>query len=136
VRRASVLALVGAAIVGTSLVACGATTTAHTPTPIAFGVTGGNVVGYRVSIQSNGSVRSTGSARAIPRQIAAARLRQLRDEIEHAHLMSRSCPGALPDLARQYIRVGRRTITVHGDCEPAFQRVWNDLGRAVGASRS
>jgi hypothetical protein len=133
VRRASVLALVGAAIVGTSLVACGATTTAHThtPTPIAFGVTGGNVVGYRISIQSNGGVRSSGSARAIRRQIAAARLRQLRDEIEHAHLTSRSCPGTLPDLARQYIRVGRRTITVHGSCDAAFAHVWRDLTQAV-----
>jgi hypothetical protein len=135
VRRASVLALFGAAIVGTSLVACGATTTAPTPTPIAFGVTGGNVVGYRLSIQPNGSVRSTGSARAIRRQIAAARLRQLRDEIEHAHLTSRSCPGALPDLARRYIRVGRRTVTVHGDCEAAFERVWSDLTRAVASPR-
>jgi hypothetical protein len=93
------------------------------------------VVGYRVSIQSNGSVRSTGSARAIRRQIAASRLRQLRDDIEHAHLTSRSCPGALPDLARQYIRVGRRTITVHGDCEAGFERVWSELARAVGAPR-
>jgi hypothetical protein len=125
---------VGAAIVG-SVVACGAATRPdHTSTRISFGITGGNVVGYRVSIQPDGSVRSTGSARAIRPRIATARFRQLRDEIEHAQLVSRSCPGALPDLARQYIRVGRRTVTVHGDCEPAFARVWTDLTRAVSRS--
>ena len=116
----------------TSFVACGGTTAVHTSTPpIAFGITGGNVVGYRVSIQPDGSIRSTGSARAIRRQITAARLRQLRDEIEHAHLTSRSCPGVLPDLARQFIRVGRRTVTVHGNCDAAFTRVWRDLARAI-----
>jgi hypothetical protein len=100
-----------------------------------FGVTGGNVVGHRVSITPDGSVRGTGSAHALRRRIATARLRQLRNEIEQAQLVSRRCPGVLPDLARRYIRVGRRTVTVHGDCEAGFERVWSDLTRAVAVRR-
>jgi len=121
--------------VSSSLVACDTSATVHTPTRIVFGVAGGNVVGYRVSIEPDGSVRSTGSARAGRREISAARLGRLRDEIEHAQLASRSCPGVLPDLASRYIRVGRRTVTVHGDCEPGFERVWLDLTRAVAPRR-
>jgi hypothetical protein len=121
--------------VGVVLAACGAATTPAHQTPIAFGVTGGNVVGYRVSIQPDGTVRSTGSARVVRRQVATARLGQLRDEIEHAQLVSRSCPGVLPDIAGRYIRVGRSTVTVHGDCEAAFERVWSDLTRSVASPR-
>jgi hypothetical protein len=121
VRKASVLAAIAAA-----LTACGSSAEARTA-PIVFGVTGGNIAPYRVSIQPNGGVRG-----ASHRQIPPARVRLLQHEIEQAHLTSRTCTGTLPDVASQYIRVGRRAVTVHGGCEASFQRVWNDLAQAVG----
>jgi hypothetical protein len=120
VRRVVVVAAIAAALAG-----CGSSSTAQGP--LVFGITGGSMVGYNVSIQPNGGVR--GASR---RQIPAAQVRRLRQEIQQAHLTSRQCAGALPDFASQYIRVGPRTVTVHGDCEPSFVRVWNDLAQAVG----
>jgi hypothetical protein len=125
VRRFVVLAAFTAA-----LAACG--TDAVADTPIVVGITGGNIAPYRVSIQPNGSVRGSGSQGSLRRQIRSSRVRQLTNEIEQAHLASRSCAGSLPDVARQYIRVGGRTVTVHGGCEAQFRRVWGDLLQAVG----
>jgi hypothetical protein len=125
VRRFVVLAASTAA-----LAACGSAAVADTP--IVFGITGGNIAPYRVSIRPNGSVRGSGSQGTVRRQIPPPRVRQLPHEIEQAHLASRSCPGSVPDVASQYIRVGGRTVTVHGGCEAQFRRVWGDLLQAVG----
>jgi len=129
VRRVVVLGSIVA-----SLAACGSTAAGHTP--IVFGITGGNIAPYRVSIEPNGSVRAGGSRPSPRRQISPARVRQLRLEIERADLASRRCAGALPDIASKYIRFGGRTYVVHGGCEKRFQLVWRDLQRAVGILRS
>lgn len=113
-----------------ALAACGSA--AVTGTPIVFGITGGNIAPYRVSIQPNGSIRVSGSQRSLRRRIPPSRVRQLTNEIQAAHLASRSCAGFVPDVASQYIRVGRRAVTVHGGCEAPFRRVWGDLLEAVG----
>ncbi|HZR91753.1 MAG TPA: hypothetical protein VFA44_05015, partial [Gaiellaceae bacterium] len=42
-------------------------------------------------------------------------------------LSSRQCPGTLPDIATEYIRFEGRTVRVHGNCEPAFTRLWDKL---------
>ncbi len=112
-----------------ALTACGSTAATHTP--IVFGTTGGNIVPFRVTIQPNGSVRGSADG-SLSRQIPPARVRGLTNEIQQAHLASRQCEGVLPDLASRYIRAGGRTVTVHGSCEPGFERVWNDVTRAVG----
>jgi len=125
VRRFIVLAAFTAA-----LAACGSAAVTHMP--IVFGITGGNIAPYRVSIQPNGSVRVSGSQGSLRRQIPPSRVRQLTNEIEQARLASRSCAGFVPDVASQYIRVGGRTVTVHGSCEAQFRRVWGDLLQAVG----
>jgi hypothetical protein len=125
VRRLVVLAAITA-----SLAACGSTATAKTP--IVFGVSGGNIAPYRVSIQPNGSVRASGSHATPRRQISAARVRQLRLQIARANLASRRCSGVLPDIARRYIRSGGHTYVVHGGCEGQFERVWLNLLQAVG----
>jgi hypothetical protein len=127
VRRLVVLAASVAA-----LAACGPTAVSHRP--IVFGITGGNIAPYRVSIQPNGSVRVSGSRGSRRRQIAPTRVRQLTNEIQRAHLANRSCAGVLPDVASEYIRVGGRTVTVHGGCEASFLRVWDDLVQGVGLS--
>jgi hypothetical protein len=113
-----------------ALAACGSAAVAHTP--IVFGITGGNIAPYRVSIQPNGSVRGSGSQASLRRQIPPSRVRQLTNEIQQASLASRSCAGSVPDVASQYIRVGGRTVTVHGGCEAQFRQVWGDLLQAVG----
>jgi hypothetical protein len=123
-RAALLLAVVVA------VTACGGASAAG-HTPIAFGITGGNLAPYRVTIEPNGSIRVRGSQRTSRRQIAPARVRRLRREIERAHLSSRRCAGTLPDFAARYIRLGGRTYTVHGSCEERFQRVWNELLRAT-----
>jgi hypothetical protein len=110
--------------------ACGAT--AAVRVPLVFGVTGGNMVPYRVTIRPNGTVRVSGSFHARRRHLAASSVRRLRRDVRQAHLESRQCPGVLPDIGLRFIRAGSRTWTVHGDCEQRFERVWNELAHAVG----
>jgi hypothetical protein len=122
------------AAIATGLTGCGGSTASHAR--IRFGVTGGNLRGYHVTIQPDGSVQSKGSLPASRRQIAPTRVRQLEREIQQAHLASRQCAGVLPDIASRYIRVAGRTVMVHGSCDQDFQRIWTDLVQAAGLSRS
>ncbi|HZD87555.1 MAG TPA: hypothetical protein VE088_06075 [Gaiellaceae bacterium] len=122
--------LVLLAAIGAVVCACGSTAAAHTP--IVFGVSGGNMLPYRVSIQPNGTVRARGSVKLRHRQLPAATVRRLRREVQQAGLSSRRCAGVLPDVGEQFIRVGGRTWTVHGACEKRFERVWQKLTDAVG----
>lgn len=109
--------------------ACGAS--AGGRTPIVFGTTGGNLIGYHVTIQPNGSVRVRGRGWKYRKQIRPAQVRQLRREIRHAHLATTVCAGSLPDFASKFVRVGGRTVQVRGGCEPRFQRVFRALVSAV-----
>jgi hypothetical protein len=110
--------------------ACGSADPAHTP--LAFGVGGGNMVPYQVTIQPNGFVRHSGSITLRRRHLAGATVRRLRSEIQSAGLRSRNCTGTLPDVGSTFIRVGKQTWTVHGACDPKFTRVWKSLAHAVG----
>jgi hypothetical protein len=130
VRKVVVLAAIA-----TGLTGCGASgATDHKP--IQFGITGGNMVPYRVSIQPNGNVLTTGSGLTSRRNITSARVRSLQREIQQAHLASRRCAGVLPDVAGRYIRLGGRMVTVQGTCDQGFERVWNDLVRDVALLRT
>jgi hypothetical protein len=111
-----------------AVAACGAS--AGGPTPIVFGLAGGNAVPYRVTIQPNGSVRVSRGWR-VRKQILPSQVRRLRNEIENAHLRSRLCAGTLPDFATNYIHLDGRTFRLHGQCEPRFTRVFGDLLAAV-----
>jgi hypothetical protein len=104
-------------------------------TPIVFGLTGGNMAGYRVTIQPDGSVRLRGGPWKGRRQIQPTQVRRLRSEIRNAHLASRICAGTLPDFASEFIRLDGRTFTVRGRCEQRFQRVFRDLESAVSLRR-
>jgi hypothetical protein len=128
VRAFLLLAVAGIGVV----TACGAGS-ATRPGPIRFGLTGGNIVGYAVSIEGSGRVTIARGRRVVHRRISVEAVRRLGREIERAHLAKRRlCTGVLPDIATQYIRLGKRTSRLHGTCEPRFQGVWNDLLRAVG----
>ncbi|HET9114839.1 MAG TPA: hypothetical protein VFN33_01970 [Gaiellaceae bacterium] len=122
------LLLLAASVVA-AVAACGAS--AGGRTPIVFGTTGGNLAGYHVTIQPNGSVRLRGRGWKFHKQIRPARVRQLRRDIRRANLASRVCPGTLPDFASKFIRVGGRTFQVRGGCEPRFRRVFDALVSAV-----
>jgi len=128
VRALLCLAVVGVAV----MTACGGGSTTR-PRPIQLGSTGGNVLGVTVSIKSTGWSEITGRSTG-HRKLTAKRVQLLGREIEQARLAkSRLCSGtALPDFATRYIRLGSRTFRLRGSCEPRFQRVWDDIVRAVG----
>lgn len=116
-------------LVVAAVAACGAS--AGGRTPIVFGTTGGNLVGFQVTIQPDGSVRLKGGGWSFRKQIRPARVRQLRREIRSANLTSRLCPGTLPDFASRFIRLDGPAVQVRGGCEPRFQRVFAALVSAV-----
>lgn len=112
-----------------AVAACGASASGRTP--IVFGVAGGNVIPYRLTIQPNGSVRLRGRGWKFRKQIRPAQVRRLRGEIQHAHLATSTCTGSLPDFATRFIRVGDRRYAVRGECEVPFNHVFHDLETAV-----
>ncbi len=130
IRAAAIVVLV------LGLAACGSSTAAPkhpAASPVEFGVVGGNVMGYSVVISPSGRVRSHGPVRVVRQQLSRSQLASVsRLSANAAGLTSRQCAGTLPDIASEYLRVGGRTIRVHGSCEPRFQRVWDRLAVAVG----
>lgn len=128
VRAVSLLAVGGALV----LTACGASAETRARS-LGFGLRGGNIVGYAVTIEAGGRVSIARGTSVVHRRIAVRRVRQLTRDLQQAHLAtSRVCPGSLPDIATQYIRLGARTFTVRGGCEPRFRHAWSALQGAVG----
>jgi hypothetical protein len=128
VRAVLLLVVAGAA----AFAACGAGAATRPPT-IRFGLTGGNIAGSTVSIRPTGRIMIRGPSGITHRKVAARRVRRLRREIQAAHLApNRVCAETIPDIASRYIRLGSHRFTLRGTCEPRFDRVWNDLQRAVG----
>jgi hypothetical protein len=132
VRRIALLAVSVAA-----LAACGssAASTAARPVRIEFGIGGGNVVPWQVTIERTGRVRATGDIRPVRRRLSQTKVASLSRLVRHAFasgVRSRQCAGTNPDFGSDFIRAGGRTVTVHGGCEPGFTRLWKVLARAVG----
>src|SRR5712691_10127328 len=106
----------------------------------AFGRTGGNIRPYTVHIANSGIVSVdgpvvVGRTLLTPAQIGRLNLEAV--EVQFAELpKARSCPGALPDVAYTFIRVGARTVHVRGTCVPGYSRLWIALARAVKLSLS
>jgi|SRR5579862_8683899 len=127
--------LLAAIIVG--LAACGssAASTRATSMRIAFGVGGGNIVPYQVTIEPTGRVRVIGSIRPKRRRVSRAKVASLSRLARHAFasgLSSRLCAGTNPDVGSDFIRAAGRTVRVHGGCEPRFTKLWDTLAQAVG----
>jgi hypothetical protein len=128
VRAVCLFAVAGALV----LTACGASRETRAR-PLGFGLRGGNIVGYTVAIEAGGRVSIATGSSVFHRRIPVRRVRQRERELQEAHLAtSRVCPGSLPDIATQYIRLGGRTFTLRGACEPRFLHVWSALRSAVG----
>jgi hypothetical protein len=126
-RAAAVVALAA----GLTAPACGATTS----TGFAFGREGGNIRPFTVTIAADGQVRVTGPVHVGVMKLTKAQLTSLgrvAQLVRFTTLPARTlCPNTLPDVATTVVRVGARTIRVHGDCVPRVTRMWNALRAAV-----
>jgi hypothetical protein len=101
----------------------------------AFGRLGGNIVPFTVSIGNDGHVRSTGPVTLGRKQLTELQIANLNRVATTNGFSSlpaaTSCPGTLPDVAATFVRVGPRTVRVHGTCLVRYRHVWNALARAV-----
>ena len=104
----------------------------------AFGRAGGSIQPFRVVVTTDGTVRATGAAsvaRAHLPRIQLGNLNRIAATSTFTSLpRTTACPATLPDVATSFIRVGPRTVSVHGTCVPAFKQLWAALVRAVGLS--
>ena len=104
-------------------------------TGFAFGRTGGNIRPFRVAISTDGAVHASGAAPRHERtltKLELATLNRVAYETRFATLPARRlCARALPDAATLFIRVGGRTVRVHGTCGPRFSRLWATLAKTI-----
>ena len=93
------------------------------------------MVPWQVTIEPTGRVHGSGAMQPTRHRLTHATVvsltRLVREDFA-AGLKSRLCAGTNPDIGSDFIRAFGRTVTVHGSCEPRFQRLWNTLARAVG----
>src|SRR3954451_151189 len=104
-------------------------------TGFAFGQDGGNIQPFAVVISVQGAVQTTGPVDARRRtltRLQLAELNRLAVTTGFTHLTQRTnCPGTLPDVAATYIRVGARTVHVHGNCVVPYKKLWGALQRVA-----
>jgi hypothetical protein len=116
---------------GLAAPACGATTS----TGFAFGREGGNIRPFTVTIAAGGHVQITGPVHVGVTKLTSAQLASLGRVAQQVHfttLPARTmCPNTLPDVATTVVRVGARTVWVHGTCVPRVTRLWDALRAAV-----
>jgi hypothetical protein len=105
------------------------------PTGFAFGRLGGNIRPYRVTIANSGVVHTSGPVIVRRMMLTAAQLVSLNrvaTETDFEMLpTATNCSSTLPDFASTYVRVGPRTVRVHGSCVPRYARMWKALIAAV-----
>ena len=128
-RRIIVLAaLLGAAY------PCGSSVASTTSHRIVFGVVGGNLAAYQVTIEPTGRIRSS-QVRTKYHVLSRAKVVSLSRLVRASFasgLKSRICPGTNPDFGSKFIQAYGRTVRVRGSCEPRFHRLWDTLAQAVG----
>jgi hypothetical protein len=104
----------------------------------AFGRFGGNIRPYTVTISAAGLVRLSGPIVSGRKHLSATQLAALRHVAASVRFTampgSTNCSGTNPDVASTFIRVGARTVRVHGLCVAAYNRFWLTLTRAVELS--
>jgi hypothetical protein len=101
----------------------------------AFGRLGGNIRPYTVSIASDGRVRVSGPVTAGRTKLTAAQLASLDRSAANARFAvlpaMTNCPGTLPDIAMTFVRVGSKTVRVHGNCVARYAKLFTALSHAV-----
>jgi len=104
-------------------------------TGFAFGRVGGNIMPFTVTISTSGAVRRTGPAPGKARHLTKEQLAILNRVVVETSFSRMpavtACPSTLPDVAAQLIRVGGRTVRVHGSCLKGFNRLWAALTKAT-----
>jgi hypothetical protein len=105
------------------------------PTGFAFGRLGGNIRPYTVTIANSGAVRVSGAVAVGRKRLTSLQLAGLNRVATEAMFgtlpKATNCPGSLPDVAATYVRVGARTVRVHGACVPRYQRLLRALQLSV-----
>jgi hypothetical protein len=105
------------------------------PTGFAFGRLGGNIRPYTVTIANSGIVRTSGAVEVGRRKLTPLQLGGLNRIATETNFVAlpkaTNCRGTLPDVATTYIRVGARTVRVHGACVPRYQRLLKALQTSV-----
>lgn len=108
---------------------------ATSKTGFAFGREGGNIMPFSVTIATSGKVTATGAApahRTLLTEQQLANLNRVAFVVNFRTLrLITACPNTLPDIASEWIRVGARTVRVHGNCVTRFNRLWTALNRAT-----
>jgi hypothetical protein len=108
------------------------------PTGFAFGRLGGNIRPYTVTIANNGVVRTSGAVEVGRRMLTSLELGGLNRVATETSFVTlpklTNCRDTLPDVAATYIRVGARTVRVHGACLPRYQRLLRALQASVRLS--
>ena len=106
-------------------------------TGFAYGRNGGNIMPFTVTIATTGAVKTIGPAPTHVARISKQQLANLSRIAFDARFTTlpvvTACPNTLPDIAARWIRVGGRTIRVHGACLNGFNRMWTALNHAAAA---
>ena len=104
----------------------------------SFGRVGGNIRPYTVSIGTDGRVHVSGPVTAGRMKLTGAQVAALDRAVSAARFATlpnvTNCPGTLPDVAATFIRVGARTVRVHGACVARYAKLFTALTRAVALS--
>jgi len=107
-------------------------------TGFAFGRLGGNIRPYSVSIANSGVVHTYGAVKVGRMRVTAiqlAALNRVATETQFTMLpATTNCHVTLPDIASTYIRVGPRTVRMHGGCVSRYERLLKALKAAVRIS--
>jgi hypothetical protein len=132
VRRAFLLVIAVA-----FLAACGSSGGSKGPAkhavgiPVTFGIKGGNVAPLTIAISGTGRIKKLVGGYSMTKTHVSTSLSNA-VKADLAGVSSRRCKGTLPDVGSRYITAAGKTVTVHGTCEPAFEKVWRKLTAAVG----
>ena len=104
----------------------------------AFGRVAGNIRPYTVSITNDGVVRTYGAVEVGRMKLTLVELAELNRIASVTRFtalpLKTSCKGTLPDVAATFIRVGPRTVRVHGSCVARYTRLWKALTHTVKVS--
>jgi hypothetical protein len=90
---------------------------------------------YHVTIANSGVVHTYGPVKVGRKLLAPVQLASLNRVATETRFTAlpttTNCRGTLPDVAGTYIRVGARTVHVHGGCSTRYQRLFKALETSV-----
>jgi hypothetical protein len=109
----------------------------------SFGIQGGNIRPWSVTISDDGSLTATGSIKHVqkladPKDTLNGLLKLADAENFFGLPKNVRCPGVLPDVAAQWITIkangDTKSVTVHGGCNAAFRQVYAVLVAVGGVT--